>query len=104
MNDDWVDEVILAEKKFWDEEYPKMSNRRKIKHWTASIHRSMRTNAVYNEDEYATYTPQWFEQVLQIEPNFEKLLPKILVQVGDIADPITFYQKIGQPLPRTFKS
>ncbi|NDV65977.1 hypothetical protein [Bacteroides sp. 224] len=68
------DELI---KKFWSEEYSQMSFSDKIKYWGAERHQSMRWQEESGYPVEWLYTRKWLEEMLEIEPDFMKMLPDI---------------------------
>lgn len=63
--------------RFWNEDYPKLSNEEKAKYWAGGLFRSMRMQEESNQNPYSIYSENWLRETLKNEANFLELLPQI---------------------------
>jgi hypothetical protein len=59
---------------FWKTEYAAKTFEDRAAYWAASIHRHMRWQSESGLDEYAGFTPEWYELAKRREPEFDKIL------------------------------
>ena len=73
----WVKNLLEEEELFWNQKYPQLSQLEKIKHWSATLHKQMRSNAESGYDPYAIYSPQRLSEIKQVEKDFTEFLEVI---------------------------
>lgn len=83
---EWVQKLFDEESIFWKNEYSIKPEEEKVRFWSASLHKSMRTQEESGLDPYVFYTDDWLKSTLAREPRFIEMLPKIYDMWGGMFD------------------
>lgn len=78
----FIEEIENSQKKYWEEEYPKLSRDKKIKYWLASTHKGMRTQGEALADEYSEFSKKWYDHATSVEPDFDNIFKEAMSNIG----------------------
>lgn len=98
----WVKDTIIKEKLFWEEKYPAFSFEDKARYWSGTLLRQMRWQGESGLDQFYFYTPEWYESVKEIEPDFDKIMDEVFDKYwkgywhDDSWNKYKYYQRIGK--------
>lgn len=89
----------VANQHFEEQVYPNMTFEEKVKYWSGTLHTQMRWQAESGLDEYAIYTPEWYQSTKTHEPQFDKIMEEVIRKywgVGADWDEQEYYKRIGK--------
>lgn len=62
--------------KFWKEDYLKYTLEDKVEYWSGTLHRQMRWQVESGLDAYAIFSPMWYVEVKEKEPDIDRIIDK----------------------------
>ncbi len=70
------------QRKFWNEEYPAMSVENKIIYWRKDVFNAMQFQTEQGADPYNAFSKDWMDYHRSVEPDFDKILPEIVIRLS----------------------
>jgi hypothetical protein len=78
----WENSHETRQKKFWAEDYPKMSFEDKIIYWRKDVFNAMQFQEDNQRDPYSAFSKDWMDYHRSVEPDFDKILPEIVQRLS----------------------
>ncbi len=69
----------------------------KVKYWSGRFHQQMRWQGESGLDEYAIFSPEWYESTSKFEPDFDKIMDEVFEKyLGTVWSKYEFLKRIGK--------
>jgi hypothetical protein len=95
-NREFLQGIIDRRKRFWEEEYPKMSLEEKKKYWLSSTYSGMRSQGEAIGDSYSEFSKEWLDDARSIEPQFDEIFNYVTQNLGFRFDWKEYNKRIQQ--------
>lgn len=78
----WENAHQERQKKFWQEIYPAMNFDDKVIYWRKDVFQAMQFQEESGKDPYSTFSKDWLDYHLSVEPDFMKILHVIVEKLS----------------------